>query len=118
MKRVESDLVSIMQERKSRFKRFFSAKRHRSELQDIVKQLERADANYMVRYVAACYTRSTDTFCSQRMVATMNAISLTEMRGQLKAIGHAMGISPTYNVGTRRATSVTFPTGAVRIEEV
>ena len=47
----------------------------------------------------------------------MNAISLTEMRAQLKAIGHAMGVNPTYNVGTRRATSVTFPTNAARIEE-
>ena len=55
MKRIESNLANIMQERKSRFKRFFSAKRHRSELQDIVKQLERADKNYMVRYAAAHY---------------------------------------------------------------
>ena len=55
MKRIEEDLESILQERKSRFKRFFSAKRHRSELQDIVKQLERADASYMVRHSAACY---------------------------------------------------------------
>ena len=55
MNRIEEDLASILQERKSRFKRFFSAKRHRSELQDIVKQLERADTNYMVRYAAAHY---------------------------------------------------------------
>ena len=55
IKRIEEDLESILQERKSRFKRFFSAKRHRSELQDIVKQLERADTNYMVRYSAVYY---------------------------------------------------------------
>ena len=47
----------------------------------------------------------------------MNAISLTEMRGQLKAIGQAMGVSPAYSIGTRRATSFTFPTSAARIEE-
>ena len=58
MKMIEQDLESILQERKSRFKRFFSAKRHRSELQDIVKQLERADTNYMVRHAAACYTHT------------------------------------------------------------
>ena len=58
MKRIEEDLESILQERKSRFKRFFSAKRHRSELQDIVKQLERTDTNYMVRHSAACYTHT------------------------------------------------------------
>ena len=54
MKIAEDDLRHILQERKSRFKRFFSAKRHRSELQDIVHQLGRADTNYMVRYKAAC----------------------------------------------------------------
>ena len=55
MKIIEGNLANIMQERKHRFKRFFSAKRHRSELQDIVKQLERADKNYMVRYAAVYY---------------------------------------------------------------
>ena len=58
MKMAEDDLRHILQERKSRFKRFFSAKRHRSELQDIVKQLERADTNYMVRHAAVCYTHT------------------------------------------------------------
>ena len=48
----------------------------------------------------------------------MNAVSLTEMRAQLKAIGQAMGVSPAYSVGTRRATSVTFPASAARIEQV
>ena len=53
------------------------------------------------------------------MVATMNAVSLTKMRGQLNAIGHAVGISgPTHDFGTRRAATVTFPTSARRIEEV
>ena len=42
IKALEEDLVDILQERRSRFKRFFSAKRHRSELHDVVNQLENA----------------------------------------------------------------------------
>ena len=43
---LNKDLEVIIEERKSRFKRFFSAKRHRAELQDVVTQLETARANY------------------------------------------------------------------------
>ena len=49
IKVLEEDLGDILQERKSRFKRFFSAKRHRNELQDVVNQLESEKSNYMVR---------------------------------------------------------------------
>ena len=45
---LNQDLNTIVTERKSRFKRFFSAKRHRSELPDIVTQLDTARMNYMV----------------------------------------------------------------------
>ena len=47
MKILEDDLSHILQERKSRFRRFFSAKRHRDELQEIVWQLDNARSNYM-----------------------------------------------------------------------
>ena len=56
IKILEEDLGDILQERKSRFKRFFCAKRHRSELQDVINQLESAKTNYMVRYPHARYT--------------------------------------------------------------
>ena len=46
---LKEDLGDIIQERKNRFKRFFSAKRHRDELQDVVNQLEMARSNYTVR---------------------------------------------------------------------
>ena len=49
VKIIEGNLGDILQERQSRFKRFFSAKRHRSELQDVVNQLEMARSNYTVR---------------------------------------------------------------------
>ena len=49
IKILEEDLGDILRERKSRFKRFFSAKRHRNELQDVVNQLEMARSNYTVR---------------------------------------------------------------------
>ena len=41
----------IVAERKSRFKRFFSAKRHRNELQDVMNQLDMARTNYTVSRV-------------------------------------------------------------------
>ena len=47
---LKGDLQDIVTERQSRFKRFFSAKRHRSELQDVVNQLESAKTDYMVRW--------------------------------------------------------------------
>ena len=43
------DIEAIVNERKSRFMRYFSAKRHREELQDVVMQLETAKANFAVR---------------------------------------------------------------------
>ena len=49
VKILEEDLGDILQERKSRFKRFIRAKRHREELQDIITQLEAAKTDYMVR---------------------------------------------------------------------
>ena len=49
---LNQDLNSIVTERKNRFKRFFSAKRHRAELQDVVTQLDTARMNYMVRLSA------------------------------------------------------------------
>ena len=51
-------------------------------------------------------------------MATMNGISLNEVRGQLKAITLVMGVNSVYAPGTRRADAVAFPTGAARIEEV
>ena len=51
-------------------------------------------------------------------MATMNGISLNEVRGQLKAITIVMGISPVHAGGTRRADTVAFPTASSRIEEV
>lgn len=47
---LNEDLQDIIDQRKSRFKRFFSAKRHREELQDVVNQLEVAKSNYTVSF--------------------------------------------------------------------
>ncbi|VDB88435.1 unnamed protein product [Peniophora sp. CBMAI 1063] len=43
---LKEDLEAIVHERKSRFRRFFSARRHREELQDIVQQMDHARLNY------------------------------------------------------------------------
>ena len=49
---LNEDIESIVQEGKSRFKRLFSAKRHRDELQHVADQLEMAKSDYMVRDVS------------------------------------------------------------------
>ena len=55
----------------------------------------------------------------QMTMATLIGASLTEMRGQLKAITIVMGItSPVHAGGTRRADTVAFPAAPSRIEEV
>ena len=51
-------------------------------------------------------------------MATLTGASLTEMRGQLKAITIVMGIGPVHAGGTRRADTVAFPAAPSRIEEV
>ena len=66
VKILEEDLGDILQERKSRFRRFFSAKRHRSELQDVVNQLESAKTNYMVRISIARHARVASAHCVPR----------------------------------------------------
>ena len=50
-------------------------------------------------------------------MATMDGISLNELRGQMKAIAVVMGVDSVYAPGSRRADTVAFPTGAARIEE-
>ena len=52
-------------------------------------------------------------------MATLTGASLTEMRGQLKAITIVMGITSPVNAGgTCRADTVAFPAAPSRIEEV
>ncbi|KZV64249.1 hypothetical protein PENSPDRAFT_174106 [Peniophora sp. CONT] len=53
---LNNELNGIVEERKSRFKRFFAAKRHRNTLQDVVTQLDTAKMDYMVRYWLYCVT--------------------------------------------------------------
>ena len=54
---LKGDLQDIVTERESRFKRFFSAKRHRDELQAVIAQLETARMNYVVRQAVGYHHR-------------------------------------------------------------
>ncbi|VDC05450.1 unnamed protein product [Peniophora sp. CBMAI 1063] len=80
---LNGDLEDIITERKSRFKRFFAAKRHQKELENVVMQLESAKMNYMTA------------------MATLNAMTVTEVRGDVRAIMLALGIRPPVLKGAR-----------------
>ncbi|KZV68429.1 hypothetical protein PENSPDRAFT_18621 [Peniophora sp. CONT] len=97
---LNEDLQDIINERKSRFKRYCSAKRHRAELQDVLWQLDNARANYTTA------------------IATLNATTNTQVLAHVKALTLVMGVQPVPMLGTRRADAVTLPPRMSSIEEV
>ncbi|VDC04906.1 unnamed protein product [Peniophora sp. CBMAI 1063] len=97
---LKGDLEGIISERKSRFKRFFSARRHREELKDVVEQLETSKSNYTTA------------------LATLNAMTIAEVNSEVRAIALVLDARPMYMPGTRRAQDVTFPSGPSRFGEV
>ncbi|VDC05452.1 unnamed protein product [Peniophora sp. CBMAI 1063] len=96
---LNQDLEDIVKERKSRFKRYFSAKRHREELKDVIWQLDNARMNYMTA------------------VATLNATTSARILAHVQAISLVMGVNPTPSLLGPRRNLVTFPSGTSRIEE-
>ncbi|KZV68419.1 hypothetical protein PENSPDRAFT_653235 [Peniophora sp. CONT] len=97
---LNEDLEDIVKERKSRFKRYFSAKRHRAELQDVIWQLDIARANYTTA------------------IATLNATTNARVLAHVRALTLVMGVQPVPMLGTRRADTVRFPSRTNRVEEV
>ncbi|VDC04905.1 unnamed protein product [Peniophora sp. CBMAI 1063] len=89
---LKGDLEGIISERKSRFKRFFSAKRHRAELKDVVEQLETAKSNYTTA------------------LATLNAVTIAEVNSDVRAIALVLNARGVYMPGTRRKTLPTDDT--------
>ncbi|KZV68414.1 hypothetical protein PENSPDRAFT_18116 [Peniophora sp. CONT] len=97
---LNEDLKEIVAERKSRFKRYFSAKRHRAELQDVVTQLETARADYTTA------------------VATVNAMTTARVLAHVQTLTLVMGVSPMLALEMRHADAVSFPLGSAHLEEV
>ncbi|KZV68418.1 hypothetical protein PENSPDRAFT_653231 [Peniophora sp. CONT] len=97
---LNDELNEIIAERKSRFKRFFAAKRHRNELQDVVTQLDNTRMNYMMA------------------MATLNATTIADVHGHVRAITLVLNARPVLAPGARRADAVEMPFSASRIEEV
>ncbi|VDC04904.1 unnamed protein product [Peniophora sp. CBMAI 1063] len=97
---LKGDFEGIIVERKSRFKRFFSAKRHREELKDVVEQLETARSNYTTA------------------LATLNAMTIAQVNSDVRAIALVLDARPIYIPGTRCAQDVTLLSGANRFEEI
>ncbi|VDB88440.1 unnamed protein product [Peniophora sp. CBMAI 1063] len=97
---LKEDLEAIVLERKSRFRRFFSAKRHREELQDIVQQMDHARLTYTTA------------------VATLNAAMNAQVLAHVRAVTFTMGVSPMHAPGTRPVEAASFPFASSRFEEV
>ncbi|KZV59194.1 hypothetical protein PENSPDRAFT_695350, partial [Peniophora sp. CONT] len=97
---LNKELEHIVAERQSRFKRFFGARRHRAELQDVVWQLDNARTNYTTA------------------VATLNATTNAQVLAHVQALTLFVGVQPVPLLGTRRADAVTFPSRTNRFEEV
>ncbi|VDC01503.1 unnamed protein product [Peniophora sp. CBMAI 1063] len=97
---LNEDLQDIIAERKSRFKRFFSAKRHREELRDVLSQLEAARMSYTTA------------------IATLNATTNTRVLAHVQALTLTMGVRPVYMPGTGWAGDNVLPFMQARIEEV
>ncbi|VDC01502.1 unnamed protein product [Peniophora sp. CBMAI 1063] len=97
---LNEDLQDIVSERKSRFKTFFSAKRHREELQDILSQLEAARLNYTTA------------------IATLNATTNARVLAHVQAITLVMGVGPVQTPGTGRAEHIASMFRSAQIEEV
>ncbi|VDB88438.1 unnamed protein product [Peniophora sp. CBMAI 1063] len=97
---LKEELEVIVTERKNHLRRFFSAKRHREDLQDIVWQLDNARSNYATA------------------VATLNATTNAQVLAYVRPMAVVMGINPVYAPGTRPVDAASFPFGSSRIEEV
>ncbi|VDB84802.1 unnamed protein product [Peniophora sp. CBMAI 1063] len=81
---LNNDLEDIVNQRKGRLRRFFAAKRHKSELQDITTQLETARMNYMMA------------------MATLNATTIADVRAHVCAYTLVVGTTPVFAPGARR----------------
>ncbi|VDB88459.1 unnamed protein product [Peniophora sp. CBMAI 1063] len=97
---LQEDLGSIVRERKNRFKRYFSARRHRSELQDVIVQLETAST----RYTTA--------------VTTITAMTTARILVHVETLTRDKGISPLPKLEMTRTDAIMFPPEMSRIEEV
>ncbi|KZV68416.1 hypothetical protein PENSPDRAFT_754143 [Peniophora sp. CONT] len=85
---LNEELNEIVEERKSRFRRFFAAKRHRNALQDVVTQLDTARMDYIMA------------------MATLDATTMADVHGHVKAITLVLNAQPVLAPGTRRADAV------------
>ncbi|VDB88457.1 unnamed protein product [Peniophora sp. CBMAI 1063] len=96
---LNEDVRDIVNERKSRFKRFFGAKRHREELQDVVARLEMARSTYTTT------------------LATLNATTNAQVLAHVRALTLVMNVSPVYAAGSRCADTSAFPAVLPRFEQ-
>ena len=117
---LNKEIEEIVTARKSRLRRYVSAKQHRAKLEGVAKRLEEARGNYTVRWHAYAHTplaTLTDPL-RQAAVVTLNATTTADVRAHVQAYTLLVGTNPVYASGTRRADAATFSFNAPRIEEV
>ena len=117
---LNKEIEEIVAARKSRLRRYVSAKQHRAKLDGVAKKLEEARENYTVRFNAHAHTQMAILThrLRQAAVVTLNATTTADVRAHVQAYTLLVGTTPVYAPGTRRADAVTFPFDAPRIEEV
>ena len=119
LKDQNKEIEDIVAARKSRLRRYVSAKQHRAKLEGVAKKLEEARGNYTVRGYA--HTHTPIAFLMRRLhqaaVVTLNATTTADVRAHVQAYTLLVGTTPVYAPGTRRPDAVTFPFRAARIDE-
>ncbi|VDC05453.1 unnamed protein product [Peniophora sp. CBMAI 1063] len=89
----------IVAERKSRLRRYVSAKKHQRKLEGVARKLDEARGNYTAA------------------VVTLNATTIANVNAHVQAYTLLVGATPMHLPGTRRADVSSFPVGVARIEE-
>ena len=115
---LNKEIEGIVAERKSRLKRYVSAKQHRAKLEGVAKKLDEARGNYTVRCPGCASGAMLMRRSRQAAVVTLNATSIADVRAHVQAYTLVAGTTPVYAPGTRRADALMLPFDAPRIEEV
>ena len=117
---LNKEIEEIVAERKSRLRRYVSAKQHRAKLEGVAKKLEEARGNYTVRSNAHAHTSI--TILTSLMPGGGGHAERNDDRRDVRAHVQAYTLlvrtTPVYASGTLRADAATFPFNAPRIEEV
>ena len=115
---LNKEIEGIVAQRKSRLRRYVSAKQHRAKLEGVAKKLDEARGNYTVRRPGCAQRAMLRHRLHQAAVVTLNATTIANVSAHVQAYTVLVGTTPIYAPGTRRADTVALPFDAPQIEEV